>query len=144
MRTVSISRHRRELERKCDKFSRRVRNAKQNEQSYQNGISRVDCVRAVLSLALQKSAFGQNAPYPWPAVIGLTYIPLAVVLLVFVHKRMYRKELAASQTSGYVGVRAPASLPAVAWISSLDHLQRFVTYLGTANGLGFCPRVFPR
>src|SRR6266403_823877 len=62
MRTVSISRHRRELERKCDKFSRRVRNAKQNEQSYQNGISRVDCVRAVLSLALQKSAFGQNAP----------------------------------------------------------------------------------
>ncbi len=23
-------------------------------------------------------------PYPWPAVIGLTYIPLAVVLLVFV------------------------------------------------------------
>ncbi len=83
-------------------------------------------------------------PYPWPAVIGLTYIPLAVVLLVFVHKRMYWKELAASQTSGYVGVRAPASLPAVAWISSLDHLQRFRDLPWYGKWFGLLPKGFPK
>ena len=38
-------------------------------------------------------------PYPWPSVIGLTYIPSAVIILVFVHKALYRKELADSQSS---------------------------------------------
>jgi len=27
-------------------------------------------------------------PYPWPAIIGLTYMPLAVALVVLVAKKM--------------------------------------------------------
>ena len=57
---------------------------------------------------------------------------------------MYRKELAASQTSGYVGVRAPASLPAVAWISSLDHLQRFRDLPWYGKWFGLLPKGFPK
>ena len=84
-------------------------------------------------------------PYPWPAVIGLTYIPLAVCFLVFVHKRMYRRELAAIQTScKYPGVAASAHLPEVVWISSIDHLKRFQELPWYAKWFGLLPKGFPK
>jgi len=83
-------------------------------------------------------------PYPWPAVIGLTYIPLGVVFLVFVHRKIYKKELADSQIPRHLGSNAPASVPGVIWISSLHHLKRFRDLPWYANWFGLLPDGFPR
>jgi hypothetical protein len=83
-------------------------------------------------------------PYPWPAVIGLTYFPLAVGFLVFVHKKMYRKELAASQTSSRRGSTSPSLTMDPVWISSVDHLKSFHSLPWYAKRLGLLPREFPK
>lgn len=83
-------------------------------------------------------------PYPWPAVIGLTYFPLAVAFLVFVHKRMYRKELAASQTSIGRGPTSSMLTLDTVWISSVDHLKRFQSLPWYSKRLGLLPREFPK
>jgi hypothetical protein len=80
-------------------------------------------------------------PYPWPAVIGLTYIPSAVIILVFVHKALYRKELADSMS---VSTGASERVPQVIWISSLDHLKRFGELPWYSKWFGLLPAGFPK
>jgi hypothetical protein len=83
-------------------------------------------------------------PYPWPAVIGLTYIPLAVVFVVLVAKRMYRKELAGSQASSPRGQTSATLTLDTVWISSVDYLKRFHALPWYAKWFGLLPEGFPR
>jgi hypothetical protein len=83
-------------------------------------------------------------PYPWPAVIGLTYIPLAVALVVLVAKRMYRKESAGSQASNPQGTTSSSLTLDPVWISSADHLTRFHLLPWYAKWFGRLPKGFPK
>src|SRR6266702_962972 len=83
-------------------------------------------------------------PYPWPAVIGLTYMFIALTVFVIVAKKMYRKELAGSQGSSPRGpISSSLTLDSV-WVSSVDHLRRFQSLPWYAKWFGLLPKGFPR
>ena len=80
-------------------------------------------------------------PYPW---IGLIYMPLAVVVLVLVHKKMHREELGRSQASSPRNPTSSTLTVDVVWISSVDHLRRFHSWPWYAKWPGLLPKEFPK
>lgn len=77
----------------------------------------------------------------WPGLVALAYIVLGVSFLVFMHKRMYAKELAAAQASN---LPISTHLPEIVWISSVEHLRRFRDLPRYAKWFGIVPKGFPK
>jgi hypothetical protein len=77
---------------------------------------------------------------PWRSKVGLIYMPSAIVILVFIHKALYRRELAESMRD----VQVSGPLPEIVWISSVDHLRRFGALPWYSKWFGFLPAGFPK
>lgn len=77
----------------------------------------------------------------WYAMVGLIYLLSTVTVLVFIHKALYRKELAESMKAS---TATPAHIPQVIWISSIDHLKRFRDLPWYSKWFGFLPAGFPK
>jgi hypothetical protein len=77
----------------------------------------------------------------WPGLVGLAYTVLGVSFLVFMHKRLYAKELAAAQASN---LPISTHVPEIVWISSVEHLRHFRDLPPYAKWFGFVPKGFPK
>ena len=84
-------------------------------------------------------------PYPWPAVIGITYFVCGIGTVVVIAKRMFRQALQdAAVLSGAPEVSSSGITLREIYISSPDYLELFNSLPWYGKWFGILPSGFPR